>query len=78
MIKMYKKHGKTVVVKDGKKHCFGEGAEGTKRAWEYVKIQHFIAKVNGVDICSRFDTAYPVRSMVPNGVGKTVRYTVEV
>lgn len=77
MLKMYKKDGRTVVVKDGKAYCFGEGAEGTKRAWEYIKIQRFIAKVNGVDVCSRIDTAYPVRSIVPNGVGKTVRYTVE-
>ncbi len=78
MFKMYKKDGRTVVVKDGKAYCFGEGAEGTKRAWEYIKIQRFIAKVNGVDISTRIDTVFPVCTLVPASVGKTVRYTVEV
>lgn len=77
MLKMFKKDGRTVVVKDGKEYCFGEGAEGTKRAWEYIKLQMFICKVNGIDYRTANDTLFPVRSLVPASVGKTVRYTVE-
>jgi hypothetical protein len=78
MIKMIKKNNRTFVVKDGKEYCFGEGKDGIKRALAYIDIQRFICKVNGVDISTRIDTVFPVRSLVPASVGKTVRYTVEV
>ena len=73
MIKMIKKNNRTFVVKDGKEYCFGEGKDGIKRALAYIDIQ-----VNGVDISTRIDTVFPVRSLVPANVGKTVKYTVEV
>ena len=77
MLKMITRHGHTFIVKDGKEYCFGEGKDGIRRALQYIEIQRFICKVNGVDYRTANDTLFPVRSLVPASVGKTVRYTVE-
>ncbi|MBR3680594.1 MAG: hypothetical protein IKL79_01155 [Clostridia bacterium] len=76
MLKMRKENGRVYIYEGERKLCFGEGIDGIRRAIQYVDIKLFLARAERQDVLTRLNTTFPVRSLVPANVGKTVKYTI--
>lgn len=66
----------TVVQHRGRTMIFGKGADGLRRAFKYIEVEMFLAKVEGISTSTRIPLCYPVRSLVPSVITKTVKITV--
>lgn len=64
------KNGTLIVSKDGEQKICSSLSE----VWQYVFHQRFIAHVKGEPTTYHNDTLYPVYSLIPPTVEKTVKF----
>lgn len=69
-IKFKRVNGSLIVSRDGEQKVLPT----LKDVWEYIFHQRFIAYVNGEPISNHNDTIYPVDSLIPPTVEKTVKF----
>ncbi len=71
-IKFKRVNGSLIVSRDGEQKVLPT----LRDVWEYIFHQRFIAYVNGEQISNHNDTIYPVDSLLPPTVEKTVKFTI--